>query len=788
MVPSVALGSTLFVAVAVLVAVVPRTAWSQVATTEQKLPGGPVSGFPAVAGRGPAAVAASLAALRTPNIPITTNYSLDGGQSWSPSASLPLVAPYFAIHAPTAVVLGPSGASHLLTNSDFVQYNRGDGPPPFTWTNPLIALYKYNADLFGYDLHSVACDESGVRVFVTASESNWLPSAAGRVWFARSLDDGVSWGSPLQLGSDDSKGSSIAVAGDGTIYVSWVDYALGELLVSQSVDHGASFSSPVVAAVMNDNLAMRPLGWRDAAALRTERFYPYYLSYGSNFGPNFPALAVDRSGGPTRGTLYAVWAEHAGGVPAPATQLIRQVEPNDTPGTAQVVPLDCDILGGLASVDVAPDLDYYVFELTKGQTIWIDSEASLATTGWELHMELADGTLRMIENQPLKAPLDVATYGHPKPTVFTAPRTGRYFLLAFSTLDATGYRFSLRRWLADPGSAARDQRDIVLVHSTDGGQTWSAKQRVNDDPAGADQAMPSVATDDLGRVYVGWYDWRDAVDGVGANAYAAVSSDDGVTFSRSLRLSSRSSSWLGGPHPDAPIYPGEVIGDRIAVAAGDDYGLVAWTDTRDWPVGSDVYVARIVDAPTAVEAVSDFSAEPVAGGVRLRWLVNDARGVVGLRLYRSGEDGNETALGEADVRPEHDGESELLDGTAEPGKTFSYRLRVTTAAGLRWLGPVHVRVPSRISALAWRAASPNPFARRTTVTLALPKTADGAVHVYDVQGKDVRTLAAGRFEAGERTIEWDGRDGSGGMAPPGIYFLSAEVGGEHARMRLARVP
>ena len=65
--------------------------------------------------------------------------------------------------------------------------------------------------------------------------------------------------------------------------------------------------------------------------------------------------------------------------------------------------------------------------------------------------------------------------------------------------------------------------------------------------------------------------------------------------------------------------------------------------------------------------------------------------------------------------------------------------------------------------------------------------AEGVVRVYNVQGKSVRTLAEGRFEAGIRVLEWDGRDGSGAAAQPGLYFGAAAVGGEQARVRVARV-
>jgi hypothetical protein len=159
-----------------------------------------------------------------------------------------------------------------------------------------------------------------------------------------------------------------------------------------------------------------------------------------------------------------------------------------------------------------------------------------------------------------------------------------------------------------------------------------------------------------------------------------------------------------------------------------------------------------------------------------------------MRAYRSEAGGAEVALGDGELMPSGDGRAELLDAEAQPGHSYDYRLRVVTGTGTHWLGPVRIEVPQRISALAWRTAWPNPFARRTTVKLAVPRASQGTVRVYDVQGKQVATLAEGAFEPGERTIEWDGRDAAGGVAAPGLYFVTAAVGGESVRMRVARVP
>jgi hypothetical protein len=251
-----------------------------------------------------------------------------------------------------------------------------------------------------------------------------------------------------------------------------------------------------------------------------------------------------------------------------------------------------------------------------------------------------------------------------------------------------------------------------------------------------------------------------------------------------MKLSSAPSYWSGSPNVGGT---GHFVGDRIAIAAGDNYAIVAWADFRNLN-DPDVYAARIVnDIPTAVLDVSDFSATPAEGGVRLRWQVNDVQRIAGLRVFRSEPDSAERALGAEDLHPLRAGAGEFLDLTGQSGRTYTYRLRVLRGSVADWLGPVEAKLPAAVTALAWRRASPNPFAGGTKLVLAVPVAATGAVRIYDVQGKEVRTVRAGKFEPGETTLAWDGRDAHGNDVAPGVYFMTAEVGAAAARMKLARV-
>ncbi len=72
---------------------------------------------------------------------------------------------------------------------------------------------------------------------------------------------------------------------------------------------------------------------------------------------------------------------------------------------------------------------------------------------------------------------------------------------------------------------------------------------------------------------------------------------------------------------------------------------------------------------------------------------------------------------------------------------------------------------------------PNPTPRGADVSLAMPEGGFADVAVVDVRGARVRTLARGTLPAGTHAIVWDGRDGEGRAAAPGIYFVRASAEG-----------
>ncbi len=83
---------------------------------------------------------------------------------------------------------------------------------------------------------------------------------------------------------------------------------------------------------------------------------------------------------------------------------------------------------------------------------------------------------------------------------------------------------------------------------------------------------------------------------------------------------------------------------------------------------------------------------------------------------------------------------------------------------------------------------PNPFNPSTNIDFALADVGQVSLIVYDLLGRQVKTLLDENLMSGRFTVTWDGRDESGGDVPSGVYFYKITSAGfsESKRMILLR--
>jgi len=69
------------------------------------------------------------------------------------------------------------------------------------------------------------------------------------------------------------------------------------------------------------------------------------------------------------------------------------------------------------------------------------------------------------------------------------------------------------------------------------------------------------------------------------------------------------------------------------------------------------------------------------------------------------------------------------------------------------------------------AARPNPMRARSRISFKIPETGRTSLVLYDVSGREIRTLVDAVLADGLQEIGWDGHDTSGQPVAAGIYFL-----------------
>lgn len=204
----------------------------------------------------------------------------------------------------------------MSTNSAFDRiavFKSIDGGATFssgvTASGPIPAQPEAN------DKPTIAVDNTGGpfdgNVYVS-----WSLSKAGalNLRFSRSTDGGSSYSDPIELSAGGAEQASIPVVGPaGELYVIWIRLTSGDLFIAKSVDGGVSFAPAVRVA--------------NASAIgelenETAQFCGRVLK-GSLRAGRGPSIAVDRSDGPRRGTVYVVYAAHGAAADAADVYLTK---------------------------------------------------------------------------------------------------------------------------------------------------------------------------------------------------------------------------------------------------------------------------------------------------------------------------------------------------------------------------------------------------------------------------------------------------------------------------------
>jgi hypothetical protein len=118
----------------------------------------------------------------------------------------------------------------------------------------------------------------------------------------------------------------------------------------------------------------------------------------------------------------------------------------------------------------------------------------------------------------------------------------------------------------------------TLVYSRDGGDSWSAPQRVSDGPDDAASFTTSVACNSLGEVAVSFYSLRnDPERRFWIDLYVTISRDGGLTFEPAQRVTAESFDVRFAARVDGE---GFFLGDYVGLAAAERRFHLLWVSTH----------------------------------------------------------------------------------------------------------------------------------------------------------------------------------------------------------------
>ncbi len=161
--------------------------------------------------------------------------------------------------------------------------------------------------------------------------------------------------------------------------------------------------------------------------------------------------------------------------------------------------------------------------------------------------------------------------------------------------------------LASVVPSGRSTTDVMFVRSTDGGLTFSAPKKVNDDPVNPNKwhwfGTFSVAPN--GRLDAVWHDSRNAANNTDSQLFYSWSTDAGVTWAPNVAVSDSFNPSEGYPDQDK-------IGDYITIVSDNTGADVAYAATFNFNAGrnqheEDVYYVRVAPTTSGITLLSAAS-------------------------------------------------------------------------------------------------------------------------------------------------------------------------------------
>ncbi len=448
-----------------------------------------------------------------------------------------LLAPAITPAEPPEAGIDPAAVHHEVPDGPFVEVPAASRrtSPPNRAVRGAFASVQVNVDGAGQNIVGDAANEPSIavdlgdsrRVAIGWRQFDTITSSFRQAGWGSTVDGGATWSTgviePGIFRSDPVLDSDAS----GNFYYNSLSVSSNlQCEVFRSADGGATWDAGVYA-----------------------------------FGGDKQWMAIDRTGSPGAGHIYSNWSQFASC--CGPTSFTRSTDGGDSYDGPVSIPLT-PIWGTTA---VAPSGNVYVAGASGG-TIQVVKSTTLSDA---MQFPAFDSTVT------------VDLGGSPASSAGPNPG-GLLGQVWVATSPLPGSPDDVVYVLASVNPPGSDPLDVHLVRSVDGGATWGAPVRVNDDAGDAWQWFGTLSVAPNGRLDAVWADSRADPGGFDSELTYASSTDGGVTWSANVAVSPPFDPHLGWPQQNK-------LGDYYDMVSENDLVHVAWAATFNGE--QDVYYLRL---------------------------------------------------------------------------------------------------------------------------------------------------------------------------------------------------
>ena len=295
---------------------------------------------------------------------------------------------------------------------------------------------------------------------------------------------------------------------------------------------------------------------------------------GATWQPAGPALggdkewmAIDTTSGPGRGNIYVVWSPFYN-----VYNNLNQIFTRSTDGGSTWMPaIGLPHLPYFGTIAIGPNGEFYHFGTAMDAAPFCLNRSSDATN------QLTTPTIDVTTLVDLGGPM---LFG--LPGINPIGLLGQAWVAVDCSIGPTrGNVYALCSVTNDPGNLI----NVMFSRSTDGGRTWSAPLRINDDSATQNAAhwFGTLSVAPNGRIDACWNDTRHSPDHSHSELYYSWSDDGGLTWAANRPLSPPFNHSLGYPQQNK-------MGDYLGMVSLNEGACIAYAATFNGE--EDIYFVR----------------------------------------------------------------------------------------------------------------------------------------------------------------------------------------------------